>query len=154
MISAIAGASAVCCFAVSYVAHKILPVKQISQASIVSSQSTSGTINLLSKEELQRQAKTPKEFVDFYLKKQATLENVVEAITQTTDIASSHKIILEKLNSLNPDTDEYGYFTLLKKSLEDEYIFLQADETPQISVSITRADGQQVPAQSQVVLSP
>lgn len=148
MISAIAGASAICCFAASYVAHQILPVKPVSPSTMVSSQSTSGTINLLSKEELQRQAKTPKEFVDFYLKKQATLENVTEAITGTSDIRSAHRVISEKAK-----TDETGYFELLKKSLEDQYIFLKPETTPQISVSITRADAQSEPAQSQVVPS-
>lgn len=138
MISAIAGASAVCCFAVSYVAHQILPVKPVSQSTMVSTQSTTGTINLLSKEELQRQAKTPKEFVDFYLKKQATLENVAEAITGASDIRGAYKDIAEKSNE-----DETGYFELLKKSLEDQYTFLKPDETPQVSISITRAATQQ-----------
>jgi hypothetical protein len=148
MISAIAGASAICCFAVSYVAHQILPVKPVSQANMVSSQSTSGTINLLSKEELQRQAKTPKEFVDFYLKKQATLENVAEAITGTTDIRSAHRIIAEKAIE-----DESGYFDLLKKSLEDQYIFLKPESPQQISISITRGDAPLTPEQYQIVPS-
>jgi predicted RNA binding protein with dsRBD fold (UPF0201 family) len=148
MISAIAGASAICCFAVSYVAHQVLPVKPISEASMVSSQSTTGTINLLSKEELQRQAKTPKEFVDFYLKKQATLENVAEAITKTTDIREAHRVIIEK--SIGDDT---GYFELLKKSLEDQYIFLKPNESPQVSISITRGAIPPGSVQSQVVPS-
>ena len=148
MISAIAGASAICCFAVSYVAHQVLPVKPVNQATMVSSQSTTGTINLLSKEELQRQAKTPKEFVDFYLRKQATLENVSEAITGATDIRNAYKLISEKSH-----VDETGYFQLLKKSLEDQYIFLRPYETPEISVSITRVATQSEPAQSQVAPS-
>lgn len=148
MISAIAAASAVCCFAASYVAHQVLPVKPVNQSTMVSSQSTSGTVNVLSKEELKRQGKTPKELVDFYMKKQATLENVVEVITDTTDIESAYKVIVEKSKA-----DETGYFKLLKKSLEDQYTFLKVDETPQVSISITRTDAQPVLAQSQVGLS-
>lgn len=148
MISAIAVASATCCFAVSYLAHQVLPVKPINRSDIVSKQSTSGTINLLSKEELTRQAKTPKEFVDFYLNKQATLENVAESITHTNDIRSAYNVIVEKATS-----DDTGYFELLKKSLEEQYTFLKQGVNPNISVLITRSDTKQEPVQSQVVPS-
>jgi hypothetical protein len=145
MISAIAGASAICCFAASYVAHQFLPVRPIT---ISSQTSIAETINLLSKDELQKQAKTPKDFVDFYLKKQATLENVVESLTNKSDIQSAYNEIV----SVSPDREDYGYFELLKKALESQYTFLKP-EIQNISVSIKRSGSQISPVQSQVDLS-
>jgi hypothetical protein len=152
MISAITGASAICCFAASYVAHQILPVKPAEKADMIASQSTSGAFNVLSKEELQRQAKTAKDLVDFYIKKQATLEDVVKVLTHAPDIQHAHQRILETLRTTPRDSDDYGYFELLKKSLEDEYSFLKSED-PQISVSIQRAEPQPVPAQPQAAPS-
>jgi hypothetical protein len=143
MISAIAGASAICCFGISYMTHQLLPVKPISQADMIS---TSGTITLLSKEELQNQAKTPKDFVDFYLKKQATLENVVKGLTGKQTIQEAYDDIVDILKTPSPETE---YFSVLKKDLESQYTFLK-QEDPRISVSITRSGSQILPVQSQV----
>ena len=104
----------------------------------------------MSREELQRRAKTPHEFVEFYLKKQATLENVVESITGTNDIQTGYNVILERLNSASEE--DKGYFELLKKALESQYTFL-TKKTQHISVSITRSDSQKSLEQSQAGLS-
>ncbi|NBR61140.1 hypothetical protein EB118_13320 [bacterium] len=146
MISAIAGASAICCFGLSYMSHQILPIKPISREDTIS---TSGTVTLLSKEELQNQAKTPRDFVNFYLKKQATLENVVKGLTGKQTIQEAHDDVVYKLKTMSSETEDYGYFSVLKKDLESQYTFLKRED-PRVSVSITRSGSQILLGQSQV----
>lgn len=121
MISAVAGATAICCFAVSYVSHQILPVKPI-------------------------EAKTPKDYIDLYLNKQETFDELSQSLRTEEDVRSLYKMVTGRIESENA-----GSIESLKKSLEEKYTYLKSSGFPNISVSITREGSQQVPVQSPTV---
>ena len=77
---------AISSFAAAYAAHMFFPVKPIDEADILLAQSTVGTVNILSKDSLEAQAKTPRELIDFYLKRKANLEDVIELVTGKSTI--------------------------------------------------------------------
>ncbi len=81
---------AVSSFGAAYAAHMIFPVKAIDDADILLAQSTVGTVNVLSKDSLQAQAKTPREMIDLYLQRKANLEDVIELVTGKSTIPEAY----------------------------------------------------------------
>ncbi len=77
---------AVSSFGAAYAAHMIFPVKPIDDADILVAQSTVGTVNILNKDSLQAQAKTPRELIELYLQRKANLEDVIEIVTGKSTI--------------------------------------------------------------------
>lgn len=90
-MQAIIGAiMAVSSFGAAYATQLIFPVKPIGEADLLLSQTTIGTVNILNKDSLQEQAKTPRELISFYLKRQANLEDVIEIVTGKSSITESY----------------------------------------------------------------
>ena len=90
MQAVIGSIMAVSAFGAAYMAHMIFPVKPIDDADILLAQSTVGTVNLLSKDTLQSQAKTPRELIDLYLQRKANLEDVIELVTGKSTIPEAY----------------------------------------------------------------
>jgi hypothetical protein len=140
MISALTVASSVCCFGAAFLSHKILPVRPITDSDVIRAQSISGTINKLSREEVEREAKTTKDLVDFYLNKTASLEDVLELATKTADIRSAYRVLVEQISKLPEEDEERGRLELLKKAAEEYYRFLVVPPVnASVSVQITKS---------------
>ncbi len=81
---------AVSSFGVAYAAQLMFPVKPIQEADILLSQSTIGTVNILSKDELQSQQKTPRELITLYMNRKANLQDIIEIVSGKTGIRESY----------------------------------------------------------------
>jgi hypothetical protein len=81
---------AVSSFGVAYAAQLMFPVKPIQEADILLSQSTIGTVNILSKDELQSQQKTPRELIELYMSRKANLQDIIEIVSGKTGIRESY----------------------------------------------------------------
>jgi hypothetical protein len=136
MLSALTVASSICCFGASFLSHKLLPVRPITDSDVIRAQSIKGTLNTMSRQEVEREAKSTKDLVDFYLNKTASLEDVLELATKTTDIRSAYRVLIEQISKLPEEDEERGRLELLKKAAEEYYRFLVVPPAQQGSVSV------------------
>jgi hypothetical protein len=118
MLAAITAGTAVCCFAVSYGIHQIIPVTPITDEDAISNKSTYGTYNLLSKDELK--TKNVQELIDTYLNKRASLDAVLMTVTGKTTLKDAHAEIVNKVKTL-PSGEEHARFVFLQKAAEEHY---------------------------------
>ena len=118
MLAAITAGTAVCCFAVSYGIHQIIPVTPITDEDAISNKSTYGTYNLLSKDELK--TKNVQELIDTYLNKRASLDAVLMTVTGKTTLKDAHADIVDKVKTLPPG-EEHARFVFLQKAAEEHY---------------------------------
>lgn len=81
---------AVSSFGAAYATQLMFPVKPVGEADILLSQTTIGTVNMLDKETLQERARTPRELISFYLKRQANLADVIEIVTGKSSINEAY----------------------------------------------------------------
>jgi len=127
-MQAIIGAiMAVSSFGAAYATHLIFPVKPVGEADLLLSQTTIGTVNILNKETLEERAKTPRELISFYLKRQANLADVIEIVTGKSSINDGYV----KLKSM----DQTPEIQFLIKATERNYSMGENSE-PQQSVGV------------------
>lgn len=119
---------AVSSFGAAYATQLIFPVKPVGEADLLLSQTTIGTVNILNKETLEEKAKTPRELISFYLKRQANLADVIEIVTGKSSINAGY----EKLKTME-STPEIQF---LIKATEKNYNMGDNAEPPQQSVGI------------------
>lgn len=81
---------AISSFGVSYIAQLIFPVTPVTESDLLLSQSTIGTVNIYSKEELQQQHKTPRELIDIYMQRKANLQDVIEVVTGKSTLSEAY----------------------------------------------------------------
>lgn len=81
---------AVSSFGAAYATQLMFPVKPVGEADILLSQTTIGTVNMLDKETLEERARTPRELISFYLKRQANLADVIEIVTGKSSINEAY----------------------------------------------------------------
>ena len=113
---------AVSSFGVAYAAQLMFPVKPIQEADILLSQSTIGTVNILSKDELQSQQKTPRELIELYMSRKANLQDIIEIVSGKTGIRESYAQL--KTMEQTPE------IIFLVKSTERNYNITPEPETP------------------------
>jgi len=113
---------AVSSFGAAYAAQLMFPVKPIQEADILLSQSTIGTVNILSKDELLSQQKTPRELIEIYMNRKANLQDIIEIVSGKTGIRESY----DQLKKLEQTPE----IIFLVKSTERNYN-ISPDETVQ-----------------------
>lgn len=113
---------AVSSFGAAYAAQLMFPVKPIQEADILLSQSTIGTVNILSKDELLSQQKTPRELIEIYMNRKANLQDIIEIVSGKTGIRESY----DQLKRLEQTPE----IIFLVKSTERNYN-ISPDETVQ-----------------------
>ena len=101
MQSLLGGIVAVSCFGVAYAMHSIFPVKPIEEADMLLSQTTMGTVNVYSRDSLEKQAKGPKELIKYYLDGTANLEDVLVLVTGKSTVTDAYSALQQ-----NPTTAE------------------------------------------------
>jgi hypothetical protein len=104
---------AVTCFGAAYAAHVVFPSEPPSEESVLLSQSTIGTVNLLNKESLRQAGSTPKDWIALYLARKANLEDVLELVTGKTTVKAAYAT----LKTLPPSAET----RFLIKAAEDNY---------------------------------
>ena len=115
---------AVSSFGAAYAAHVIFPVEPISDENLLMNQSTSGTVNILSKESLKQLASSPKEMIDLYLKKQANLEDILELITTKTTVLDAYEFLKLQENTVENNflikacETHYGFKPLINNNVQ------------------------------------
>jgi len=119
MLAAITAGTAVCCFAVSYGIHQIIPVTPITDEDAISNKSTYGTYNLLSKDELKTK-KDVQELIDTYLNKRASLDDVLMTATGTSTLKEAYAEVVNKVTTLQLG-EEHARFVFLQKAAEEHY---------------------------------
>ena len=84
---------AVSSFGVAYAAHIMFPVQPIPDRDMLLSQSTAGTLNFIQKNDLL--PRTTRQLINLYLNKNANLQDVIESITDTSNINDAYSALLE-----------------------------------------------------------
>ena len=84
---------AVSSFGVAYAAHIMFPVQPIPDRDMLLSRSTVGTLNFIQKNDLL--PRTTRQLINLYLNKNANLQDVIESITDTSNINDAYSALLE-----------------------------------------------------------
>ena len=84
---------AVSSFGVAYAAHIMFPVQPIPDRDMLLSRSTAGTLNFIQKNDLL--PRTTRHLINLYLNKTANLQDIIEAITDTSNINDAYSELLE-----------------------------------------------------------
>lgn len=133
MEAVLGSVSAICCFGVAYMTNSFFPMTSISDADILMTQSTVGTLNIINKEALLKSNNTPRQLIDLYLKKQANLEDVIEVVTGKSSVQDSYDALLRMEQT--PETKfllnvtKYYYKAVLPK--DETQTATQSDVLPQ-----------------------
>ena len=140
MQSLLGGIVAVSCFGVAYAAHSIFPVKPIEEADMLLSQTTLGTVNVFSRDSLEKQAKTPKELIQYYLDGTANLEDVLILVTGKPTVTDAYAALQQ-----NPTTAENKF---LIRAAETHYHLSPAPSAPTPSAPAPSAPAPSAPPAS------